>query len=219
MNTPTPLLCTAYLPQIAYMALLAQHRHVTIEQYETFHKQTLRNRTVIATANGLLPLSVPVSQPHGNHTMTGDMLLSYREHWHTEHWRAITSAYSAAPYFLYYKDAVGDILLRHHDTLLELNSALLSTLTAALKIDCQCSLSTAFTPPAHLPHDYRDAFSIKRPYTATSFPRYVQVFDSKWGFLANVSILDLLFNLGTDAKAYLTALNIGTGGMKPPAAK
>lgn len=206
MNTPTPLLCTAYLPPVAYMSLLCSHPHIIIEQHETFHKQTLRNRTVIATANGLLPLSVPVSWPHGNHTPTQEMLLSYREKWNAIHWRAIASAYSAAPYFLYYKDVFEEILMRRHRTLLELNGTLLDALLKMLKIDCTVSLSQGFTVPAGAAYDWRDKFSIKQPFDGLSFPRYSQVFDSRWGFQGNLSVLDLLFNLGPDAKTYLAEL-------------
>jgi hypothetical protein len=208
MDTPTPLLCTAYLPQIAYMALLAQHPQVTIEQYETFHKQTLRNRTVIATANGLLPLSVPVTKPNGNHTMTGDMLVNYREHWPAIHWRAITSAYSGTPFFLYYKDAFEAILLRKHDTLLELNNELLAVLMKAFRISCTVRLSQDFAKVEKAPGDYRAAFSIKRSFDDISFPEYNQVFADRLGFQPNVSALDLLFNLGPDSAAYLTSLKI-----------
>ena len=34
-------------------------------------------------------------------------------------------------------------------------------------------------------------------------PPYSQVFDSRLGFLPNMSVIDLLFNLGPEAKSYL----------------
>ncbi len=207
MDTPYPLLSTAYFPPIAYMALLAKNDHVVIEQYETFHKQTLRNRTLIVTANGVIPLSVPVVRPHGNHSMTGEMQLSYHLPWHVTHWRTISTAYSSAPFFLYYKDAIERILLQVHQTLLELNNALLHTLTKALKIECTIALSEDFVKPNSLPHDYRNEYSIKQSYDKISFPEYSQVFCDRMAFQPNVGILDLLFNLGPEAKDYL--LNLG----------
>ncbi len=207
MNNPAPLLSTSYFPPIAYMALLARNSHIVIEQYETFRKQTLRNRTLVVTANGVMPLTVPVVRPHGNHSMTGEMLLSYHLHWHVTHWRRISAADSSAPVFLYYKDAIECILQQEHKTLLELNNALLLALMKALKIECHISLSEDFAKPDTLPCDYRDEFSIKHSYDKISFPEYSQVFCDRMAFQPNVSILDLLFNLGPEAKDYLRRLH------------
>ncbi|MBO4599348.1 MAG: WbqC family protein, partial [Bacteroidales bacterium] len=106
----SPLLSTAYLPSVAYMAAVACCPSVAIELKETFPKQTYRNRAAIATGNGVLMLHVPVERPYGNHTRTDQITLTYREPWHIRHWRAIVAAYSAAPYFLYYRDGLEQIL-------------------------------------------------------------------------------------------------------------
>ena len=104
MNTSYALFSTAYFPPISYVAAMLNKQVVVVEQYETFPKQTYRNRAVVATANGLLPLSVPVVRTNGNHTYTKDMDICYNENWAAKHWRAIESAYNSSPYFLYYKD-------------------------------------------------------------------------------------------------------------------
>ncbi len=206
MNNPVPLLSTAYFPPIAYMALLARNSHIIIEQYETFRKQTLRNRALIVTANGIMPLTAPVVRPNGNHSMTKEILLSYHLPWHVTHWRSLSAAYSSAPFFLYYKDAIEHILLQKHKTLLELNNSLLQTLIKALKIECNISLSEDFAKPDTHPCDYRNEYSIKHSYDKFSFPEYSQVFCDRMTFQPNVSILDLLFNLGPEAKDYLLKL-------------
>lgn len=262
MPPSTPLLCTSYLPPIAYMAVLAHHDTAIIERCETYPKQTLRNRCVITTSNGSLPLTVPVVRINGNHTLTRDVQISYHGNWHTIHWRAICSAYSAAPYFLYYKDPLERILAEHHDKLLEMNQSLLTTLLRMLKIECRVYASEDFYPittkdkkpptaagnderhtdgkdvchkdgmdthlvdgkddgldepnalcPAMRQHgrimDLRNEFSIKEPYSGIDFPPYSQVFNDRLGFVPNVSILDLLFNLGPETKRYLQQLPIG----------
>ena len=246
-----PLLSTAYLPSVAYMAVLARHGSVAIEQKETFPKQTFRNRTAIATGNGVLMLNVPVVRPYGNHTRTEQMTLSYNEPWHIRHWRAIMAAYSAAPYFLYYRDELEQILMQRHERLLDLNDALLRYLLKKFKIDCQITYTDTFTPPTvppsptdlrtlltdkhTLPTDTRDShtdthnppifnfqFSILNsdpkqhlgevPNSQFSilnsqFPPYPQVFDTRLGFLPNLSAIDLLFNLGPEAKPLLLQTN------------
>ena len=211
-----PLLSTAYLPSVAYLAVLARHDSVVIEQKETFPKQTFRNRAAIATGNGVLMLNVPVVRPYGNHTRTEQMTLSYNEPWHIRHWRAIVAAYSAAPYFLYYRDELEKILMQRHERLLDLNDALLHYLLKKFKIDCQISYTNNFTPPTAppsptdlrtlltdkhtLPHsNLNSQFSILNSH----FPPYPQVFDTRFGFLPNLSAIDLLFNLGPEAKPLL----------------
>ena len=229
-----PLLSTAYLPSVAYMAVLARHGSVAIEQKETFPKQTFRNRAAIATGNGVLMLNVPVVRPYGNHTRTEQMTLSYNEPWHIRHWRAIVAAYSAAPYFLYYRDELEQILMQRHERLLDLNDALLHYLLKKLKIDCQITYTETFTPPTAPPSptDLRTLLTDKHTLLTNSrnshtdthtppdthtpqlfnfqfstftfqFPPYPQVFDTRLGFLPNLSAIDLLFNLGPEAKQIL----------------
>lgn len=199
---------TAYLPPIAYMACLSAEDAVLIEQHETFPKQTYRNRTIIATANGLQTLSVPVVRVEGNHTRTSDMAISYVEPWNIKHWRAIETAYNAAPYFLYYRDGIEQILMRRYEKLIDLNGDLLQYLIKKLKLSCQTSLTTDYEPKQGQAEDFRDTFSCKKPFTRLQFAPYNQVFEERMPFQPNLSILDLLFNLGPDAKAYLQKTSV-----------
>ena len=206
MLTGIPLISTAYLPTIQYMAFLARHDIVAIEQYETFPKQTFRNRSVIATGNGTLMLNVPVTRPNGNHTMTGDMTVSYHEPWNVRHWRAIVSAYNAAPYFLYYRDGIEEILLKRHEHLIELNDELLKYLLKKMKIECSLEYTTSYLQSSVNIWDLRNSLTAKRRLQGQTFPSYSQVFVNRHGFLPNISVIDLLFNLGPEAKTYLLNL-------------
>lgn len=200
-----PLLPTAYLPSVAYLSILSRYSSVVIEQKETFPKQTFRNRATIATGNGPLMLHVPVARPHGNHSRTEDIMLSYHEPWHIRHWRAIVSAYSAAPYFLYYRDDLEAILLQPHTHLIELNHALLCYLLQKLHIECELTYSHDFIHPS--PPDLRISLVHKHsfpPQHPEAFIPYPQVFDTRNGFLPNLSAIDLLFNLGPQARTMLT---------------
>lgn len=201
-----PIFATGYLPPIAYIAKLMQFDEVLVEQMETFPKQTYRNRAVIATANGLLPLIVPAVRTDGNHTMTRDMGISHVENWPIKHLRAIEAAYSASPYYLYYKDEFEAILAQKHERLIDLNSELLRYLLKKLKIDCHISLTDDFAEPGSRELDFRRDFSVKGHYTTRQFPEYDQVFAAKMPFQPNLSIIDLLFNLGPDAKRYLKGI-------------
>lgn len=202
----TPLFATGYLPPIAYFAKLAQYEEAAIEAMETFHKQTYRNRALIATANGVMPLIVPAIRTHGNHTMTKDIGISYVENWNIKHLRALEAAYGASPYYLYYKDDLEAILTHKYDLLIDLNRDLTLMLLKKLKINCRISFSEDFVVPGEYGLDFRNDFSIKAAVDTAQFPAYDQVFDTKMPFLPNLSIVDLLFNLGPDAKKYLMGI-------------
>lgn len=198
------LISTAYLPSIAYMAILAQNESVAIEQQETFPKQTFRNRAVIATGNGLQTLTVPIIRTQGNHTRTEELGISYQEPWQIRHWRAIVSAYSAAPYFLYYRDDIEKVLMRQHDRLIDLNDALLQMLMKKMKISCNIDYTQDYYAENSMGiTDLRLSLTNKHSQATTPLPSYSQVFEERFGFQTNLTVLDLLFNMGPEAKNYL----------------
>ena len=180
---------------------------VYIEQQETFPKQTFRNRATIATGNGSLTLTVPVVRPQGNHTRTEEIGISYKESWNVQHWRAIQSAYNASPYFLYYRDELEQILLRQHQRLIDLNDALLKYILKKSKIACDLKYTTDYTPSCNAQLDFRTTLTSKKAFCNAHIPEYSQVFEAKLGFIPNLSILDLLFNLGPETREYLIHLS------------
>lgn len=204
MNTSYALFSTAYFPPISYVAAMLDKQVVVVEQYETFPKQTYRNRAVVATANGLLSLTVPVVRINGNHTYTKDMTICYNENWAVKHWRAIESAYNSSPYFLYYKDEVEAILNKQYIGLVDLNMDILSFVFKKLKVAKDIMLSTDFVLAEDVAtiEDYRNRFSPKNK-EILQLPPYDQVFEDRYGFQSDISILDLLFNLGPDSLGYL----------------
>ncbi len=206
MGTSCSLFSTAYFPPISYVAAMVKSDSIVIELYETFPKQTYRNRTVIATANGLLSLTVPVVRTNGNHTYTKDMAICYNENWALKHWRAIESAYNSSPYFLYYKDEMEVILDKQYSNLIDLNMSILAFVFKKLKIKKEVILSDDYVLQiGEKTTDYRNAFSPKNK-TILQLPPYDQVFADRLSFQSDISILDLLFNLGSDTIAYLNEM-------------
>lgn len=208
MNPCPALFPTAYFPSIALMAAMIRHKEIVIEQQETFPKQTHRNRTVIVTANGPMTLTVPALRPNGNLTLTSDIGISYTEKWNLIHWRAIESAYNASPFFLYYHDDIERVIMGRYEHLLQLNERILKLLFKKLKVDIAIQYSTDFARPGTVEDDYRDRFSYKHPETLPTCQPYVQVFDDRMPFNANVSVIDTLFNLGPDTKDYLLGIKL-----------
>ena len=199
----TPVFSTAYLPPIAWVARALQHNELLIEAKETFPKQTYRNRAEIMTAGGVRTLTVPVIRE--NHSRTEEVGIDYRERWNIIHLRTLSAAYSASPYYLYYKDELEALLMKRYEKLMELNEALLTWIFQRLKIDCRCRRTENFQK--EYAADFRNTFSPKNPYPAEGMEKYYQVFSDRLPFIPNLSIIDLLMNVGPEAKEYLKRLS------------
>ncbi len=197
----TVLLSLAYLPPMSWFSLLLKHP-VRIEQHETYRRQSYRNRCHIYSERGVLPLSIPVSKPNGNHTIISKAEIFNNEKWYLKHWRAIQSAYEASPYYLYYKDDLQDFYTGNFDNLFDFDRQLLEKICELLDIQPQISFTEYFEKNPTEIRDLRHHFTPKKQVTGT-FPEYIQVFSSRHGFLPDLSIIDLLFNLGPDSNNYL----------------
>ena len=196
------LFTTAYFPSISYMARFLNEDEPLIEVFETYHKQTYRNRCRVMTANGVKSLSVPVVKVNGNHTMTKDRAISPIEPWQHIHSRCLESAYKAAPYFDHYYDYLRPIFEGHFECLIELNDAALQAVLKMLKVKKEIVHTTDYVRETE--NDLREAFSPKRQADATLFPKYYQVFSEKFPFAPDLSVLDLVFNEGPEATGYLS---------------
>ena len=93
---------TAYLPSIHYMSLFLKTESPSIELFESYKKQSCRTRTNVMTANGIQTLTVPIVKVNGNHTLTKDIEIAYKEPWQHIHMRCLESAYRKSAYFDYY---------------------------------------------------------------------------------------------------------------------
>lgn len=200
------LLSIAYLPPVSWFSMLLKD-HVQIEQHEAYQRQSYRNRCLIYTERGVLPLSIPVSKPNGNHTLITDISIYNSERWFQNHWRAFQSAYEASPYFLYYKDEFQDFYTGGFDNLFDYDKQLILKVCELLGIQPQLSFTEKFEKNPVNTQDLRNFFTPKKPVYG-SFTRYIQVFSNRHGFLPDLSILDLLFNLGSESKSYLSKINL-----------
>lgn len=194
------LLPTAYLPPISYMANCAAADEILIEGWETYPKQTIRNHCEIYGPNGRLRLTVPVNRPYGNHTKTKDVRITSDLPWQKIHWRSFEAAYNKSPFFLYYKDYLLPFYEKDFGYLLDFNLQLLETLLQAIRLDKTLTLTTSYE--AAIP----GITDIRLPASGIRNPEYYQVFADRHGCLRDLSIVDLLFNVGPEINKYLIPL-------------
>ena len=187
---------TAYLPSIEYVSLFLKTEDASIELFETYQKQSCRTRTNVMTANGIQTLTIPVIKTNGNHTLTKDIEISYKESWQQVHLRCLESAYRKSAYFDYYFPYFEKIYKQKFNTLVELNDFCLKTILKTMKVKKDYSFTTDFERIAE-ENDYR--ISLSKGTNKIEMKPYYQVFADRHGFIPNLSIVDLLFNEGPNS--------------------
>jgi len=201
----TTYLSTAYFPPIEYFYHILESENIVIDNWETYKKQTYRNRCNIYSEKGLMPLTIPVTKPQGNGTKTHDILIADIDKWKGNHWKTIETAYMNSPFYEYYKEEIYEEFIKQYNKLTDFNNSLLKVILKLLEIDKQINYSESFIKPNTFPNDYRFKISPKVSNNLI-FDEYIQVFADRKGFIENMSILDLIFNLGPEAKYYLDNL-------------
>lgn len=196
------LLSTAYLPPAEYFSLIREAEEVLIESEENYIKQSYRNRCRILSSHGQHQLSVPVFDGSIRKVPIRDTRIDYSKRWQQVHLGAIMSSYRSAPFYEYYYEEIERIILRNHTFLLDLNDALLRSVLNMLRIKKAIKYTEKFEPCNEEAYDYRYRISPKKETPYISKP-YIQVFDEGHGFSSNLSIIDLIFNLGPEAADYL----------------
>jgi len=201
------LLTTSYFPPIQYYSKLIKKEKIIIEQYEHYGKQSYRNRCDIYGANGLLTLSVPVIKGARKKILTKDIQIEYVEDWRKVHFKGIESAYRKSPFYEYYIDDIEPIFSKEYKYLLDLNNDILGVLNEILEISPDIGYTEDYIKETVGVDDWREGIHPKKSKRIedTSFVAdpYTQVFSDKLGFEPNLSVLDLIFNLGPEALLYL----------------
>ena len=201
------LLSTAYFAPIQYYSNLIRCNQVVIERCEHYNKQSWRNRCTIYSANGLLDLVVPVAKSLKPKVIITEVEISYDTLWQKQHFKAIESAYRRSPYYEYYIDDLTPFFNNRHHYLYEFNMQIMRMVCSLLKIPLHVQESHEYIKSGEGIVDLRNSLHPKigwlHPDPRYAPPYYLQVFADRWGFKPNLSILDLLFNIGPEAKSLL----------------
>jgi len=200
----TIILEAQYLPSIQYFSKFVQYDNVCIEKHEHYSKGSYRNRCHLASANGLLRLSIPLKKGKNEQQPITEVQIAYDENWPVQHWQGIRSAYGKAPFFEFYGEELQSILYSKPTFLFDLNLRLLDWLLENIQFPRTYEVTSAYQNNYEKPIiDFRNGIFPKKsrqkedPTFKTA--KYSQVFEEKVGFLPNLSVLDLLFCTGNEA--------------------
>lgn len=194
------------MPSIAWFQQVCAADKVILEKAENYQKQSYRTRCKILTANGVMDLSIPVLHGNGKQLIS-EVFTQETENWRKQHWQAICSAYGKSAFFLFYRDALEKFFLKSEPVnLFEHNLALIDLLLKQLKLKKEFEFTTSYEPKPTELTDLRNSFHAKgNPLESELLFKetYFQVFAEKFPFQSNLSVLDLLFNVGPIAANYL----------------
>jgi hypothetical protein len=202
----TAILPSAYLAPIQYYSKLKNYETCIIEHHEHFPKQTYRSRCDVYSPNGVLTLSIPLVK-RNHRQATKDIKIAYEHDWQKLHWRSLESCYRRSPFFEYFED---DLLPfyegKKFDFLIDLNEAMQQEILKMLKLKPNYTFSTEYHDRYENADDFRSLISpkeeLKNDPDFSPLP-YMQVFETRHGFIPNLSIVDLLFNQGSRAIDHL----------------
>jgi len=206
-------LSSAYLAPIQYYTKFLSGKRIFIEQNDNYTKQTYRNRCSIVSANGEISLSIPVEHSSRDKIIMKDIRIAEHGNWQHMHWNAIISAYNSTPFFEYYQDDFYPFYHKKYTFLFDFNEELRNLILGLLNIEIPEAIYTTEykTEFSDKELDMRDVIHPKKNWEildpAFESVPYYQVFSQKFGFIGNMSIIDLLFNMGNESELVLAKSN------------
>jgi len=200
-----------------------------------YTRRDWRNRNVIKTEHGLQWLTIPV-QVKGRFTQRIDETLIDDPKWSARHWRTIQQAYGRARHFSAFESAIGEMYAAPAESRLsDVNRRFLEGICALLGVRTRLSWSSQYegvgdrterlvslcrnagateylSGPSARDYIDEDLFrnaGIGLTYVDyAGYPEYPQLHGR---FEHGVSILDLLFNAGPDAPAFMKSFKATAG--------
>jgi len=165
-----------------------------------YAKNQSYNKYSILNANGILHLSIPIENGRNQRIPFNRIKISYQENWQKIHWRSLTAAYNNSVYFEYYAHLFEPLFTDKWTYLYEFNQNAFDIISKILKIPQRDVPFLTLNDMIEIP-EYLYVFNNKK--MACHHTVYYQVFEDKIGFIPNMSILDVIFNLGTESLSFL----------------
>ncbi len=190
-----------YFGCINYYNALCKYKYIQFEVFENYQKSSFRNKMELASPQGRQVLSVPILGGRGIRQPMYNVGIDNRQAWQTNNYKTIVNLYNRSPWFEYYKDSLYELYQTPVALLTQWNKLCTQWALAKLKVNAILTETANYTKTNHLPDivDYRNNDYANHE---TGPIHYLQVFDQQFGFMPNLSILDLLFCEGPNAVNY-----------------
>jgi len=190
------ILCTAYFPPIKYFQYLHLSQNVYIEHKEYYKRHSIRNRALILGPNNVLLLTVPIVKKNSSKTFMENIRIANND-WKKKHIQSIKTAYGSSPFFIYYFEEIKEIINKNHTFLIDFNYEILYYFLNELNIKTNLKKTESYIKNyENQCCDERDNIEMHQ-----SLKKYTQIFTKN--FIPNLSIIDLIFNLGPNSKEYI----------------
>ncbi len=207
----TVLLHPCYFGPISQFAALVQADKVIFENEDNYQKQTYRNRMHIYGANGKLQLNIPIkhSGDKSQHQKYREVKIENDFQWQKQHWKSLQTVYRTSPFFEFYEDDFQPLYEKKYKFLLDFNYACMDLALECLQKDLKYSKTEEFILE---PKNVKNGRSLVQAKNTKEFELepYPQVFQAKYGFINDLSIVDLIFNEGPNAPNYLENQELGS---------
>lgn len=191
-----------FFPSIAWLIFAQNKGNISIDIYETFPRQTFRNRCLLLSANGVQSISVPIKRNKNERTISKDAQINWKEDWNVRAWRAIYSNYGKSPFFEYYDLEIKKILDNKYRFLLDLNLDILEFIKKKFALDFNIFFTDNYIREEE--NNFMNAFRCQtRIEDGKLLSSYFQSFSDKFDFEPNLSCLDLLFSMGKEGGTYI----------------
>ena len=209
---PVAVIDSQYNCPINTLVLCLHVNELIIDGFEFYEKKSFRNRCYICDSHGKFRLTVPLQGSNSSGVIVNNVKVDTDQTWQREHWQSIVSAYNRSPFFEFYADEIEEIYQSKYKNLIELNRELFQFMLERVDLDVNVQYSQHYIEPADVDFDYRSVFlPNNKSKQKIEWPSYLQVFSDRLPFVENLSSLDLLFNQGPQARAYLEQVSFRLG--------
>ena len=149
--------------------------------------------------NGVQTLTVPLMGSTNNMmTPLRDVLISEHGDWRRLHWGALFSAYGRSPYFDYVADDLSRVINGGQRYLQEFNAQMHEVIVDFMDLPLETRVMAKDECPEDV-MDLRGRIGMKKPDTLSiSNVPYYQMWQGQEGFRQDLSILDLMMNMGRE---------------------
>ena len=181
-----------YFGTISYIKGLCKAQEICFDENEAYAKMSFKNRTIIASAQGPLNLTIPLIGGRDQKSKLVDIQIDYSTPWQTQHIKSIQSCYRRAPFFDYYEESLNELINTRSENLAEYLIFVNQWVQIQLKHSWKI-VSQECTEDINI---FRDKWLPKNFQQAPIHIKYYQVFEDQIGFIPNLSIIDLLCCMG-----------------------